>query len=455
MTQEQHSLQEQVELAIARNPETIANTIYPHLGPLIRGTVTDALDGMLRSFNETLRYSLTFRGLLWRFEALRTGRAFADVVLSKTMAFRVEQVFMIHGATGLLLQHVTDMASEQDPMMISGMLTAIQDFVHSSLGSAQGEVLSTLNVGETTIMLERGPFCFLAAVVRGTPPTNMRQHFAAAVSEVHRLLGPILENFDGDTGPFEPAKHIVEGCLIKELKETEKKFPWRLALLWGSVLAVVLGYTYINIRDGIYWRQYLALVGAERGMVIVNADKEDGKFLLYGLRDSYAADPYMILKQTKLNPDLVELNLEPYHSTLPEFVLQRKIDNQALRFDGELPAAADASKLDELAFDLLNLTEHMARVEKFPILRIYGNTNESEDANAARELTQRRADFVQAELRDRGVLDVEMKASGMGYQRRIRPNVRTEFDRKLNESVSFRVSVRTRDLERVEAEEAE
>lgn len=438
-------IQEQVELAIARNPEVVANTIYPYMGPLIRGTVTDALDGMLRSFNETLRYSLSFRGLLWRIEALRTGRSFSDVVLSKTMEFRVEQVFLIHGATGLMLQHVTDLETQQDPMMISGMLTAIQDFVHSSLGSGKGEALNTLNVGDTTILIERGPYCFLAAVVRGTPPSNLRPHLANAVAETHRLLGPVLEKFDGDTTPIEPCKPIVEKCLVKELKDVEKKFPWRLALGWAIVLVLVGRVTFVNIRDGIYWRQYLERLSHQRGIVVVTAKKEDGKFHVWGLRDSYAADPISILKQGKLDMEKVEWRWEPYHSTLPEFVLHRNIAEVVIRFPegvSDVPANEIAA-VETAALNIVKFASHLSKAGQYPEITVYGHTNYLEDGNAARELSQARADNVVALLNERGLESLKIEASGIGYQRPVLKDAETPFQKSYNESVSFRVKVRS------------
>ena len=62
---------------------------------------------MLESLNTTLEHSLSWRSLRWRLDARRTGKSFAEIVLLNTLVYRVEQVFLIHRPSGLLLQHLT------------------------------------------------------------------------------------------------------------------------------------------------------------------------------------------------------------------------------------------------------------------------------------------------------------------------------------------------------------
>ena len=76
------------------------------MGPAIRRAIAEALRAMVDSFNQVLQHSLSARALRWRVEAWRTGRPFAEVVLSHSLVYRVEQVFLVHRDTGLLLQHV-------------------------------------------------------------------------------------------------------------------------------------------------------------------------------------------------------------------------------------------------------------------------------------------------------------------------------------------------------------
>ena len=91
------------------------------------------------SINQTLERRLSFESLKWRIEGWRTGRDFGEIVLTRSLGYRVEQVFLVHRETGLLLQHVARSDEVLDSDMVSGMLTAIQDFVRDSFGG-KGDV---------------------------------------------------------------------------------------------------------------------------------------------------------------------------------------------------------------------------------------------------------------------------------------------------------------------------
>ena len=57
-----------------------------------------------------------------------------------SLLYRAEQIFLIHRETGLVLSHVVGPAvATQDPAMVAGMLSAIQQFVKDSFDSKRGE----------------------------------------------------------------------------------------------------------------------------------------------------------------------------------------------------------------------------------------------------------------------------------------------------------------------------
>ena len=141
--------------SVRRNPREIASAIFPVLGPAIRKAIAEALAGLVASINSTIEHSLSPRGLKWRLEAWRTGVPYAQIVLKHALVYRVEQVFLIHADTGLLLAHAwAPELPASDADLISGMLTAIRDFVADSFARERDAGgLRQFSVGELTIMV--------------------------------------------------------------------------------------------------------------------------------------------------------------------------------------------------------------------------------------------------------------------------------------------------------------
>ena len=136
----------------------MADALFPVMGPAIRRSILETLRSYLESFNQIMDQSLSWQGLNWQIEGIRTGRSFTEVVLLHSLVFRVEQVFLIHKKTGLSLGHVAAPAvAMQDPTIVSGMLSAIQDFVRDSFHSESGQGIERMNVGDLDVWVEAGP----------------------------------------------------------------------------------------------------------------------------------------------------------------------------------------------------------------------------------------------------------------------------------------------------------
>jgi OOP family OmpA-OmpF porin len=166
------------QVSVRKDPGTLVNILYPVMGPAIRKALAERLDDTLQGLNQSLRYAFSWRGLKWRIEAWRSGSSFADIVLKHTVVFRVEHAFLIHRKAGLLLEHVAAQdATAQDPQLVSGMLSAIQDFVRDSFdegGGRESHGIDSLRLGDLLLWCEAGPQAFLALVIRGTPPESLR-----------------------------------------------------------------------------------------------------------------------------------------------------------------------------------------------------------------------------------------------------------------------------------------
>jgi len=324
------TVEEAIGISVRKNPQTLVDALFPVIGPAIRKAIAEALTGMVQTMNQSLEHSLSVQGLKWRLEAWRTGKSFGEVVLLHTLLYRVEQVFLIHRETGLLLQHVVAGASSiQDADMVSGMLTAIQDFVHDSFSSQQSDTLETLQVGGLTVWIEQGPQAILAGVIRGNAPQELRTIFHETLERIHLEFAAELETFEGDASVFDPTREYLEACLQFQYDESrqtgaEKKRITPARVIAALLLGAILIWGFFCLRDRWRWGNYLSRLKSEPGIIVTEAERHWwSPHSIAGLRDPLAADPQTLLTEANLNPDKIESHWEPYHSLTPQFVVTR------------------------------------------------------------------------------------------------------------------------------------
>ncbi len=320
-------VEEAISTSTRNDPKRIVDAIFPIMGPAIRKAVSNALGELTDSINRILEQSLSLKSIKWRYEAFRTGVPYSEVVLKHTLVYRVEQVFLIHKDSGLLLQHlVADSVQALDADLVSGMLTAIQDFVQDSFKVEGGQSLDNFRVGELNVWLEQGPYAVLAAVVRGHPPAKLRTVLRDAIEAVHLDKGHIIESFQGDMSEFESTRIYLESCLASKLKDEKER---SYALLWVllSALAIILLVWFaFSYRSNLRWSNYVETLRSEPGIIVTSAEKRGGKYYLTGMVDPMAEDPSSFLEKANIEPDDVVGAWESYYSFTPEFVLPRATD---------------------------------------------------------------------------------------------------------------------------------
>lgn len=319
------AIEASIKSSVRKNPRALVDAIFPVMGPALRKAVAATVMGMIQSLSHIINHSFSIRGIRWRIEALRTRTSYAEIVLLHTLVYQVEQVFLIHKESGLVLQHVVaGGAISQDPDLVSGMLTAIQSFVTDSFDAGQGEALDTLRVGTNlSVWIEQGPQATLAAVIRGTPPMDLRQQIREVLDHVHLHHAADLEAFDGDTAAFNHLQDPLEECLSMRIKPDHRKISplvWVLllaaagALLWGL-------YHWMDTQKK--WRRLVAELNAAEGVVVTVDERIHGRWVIRGLRDPLAADISAIIGASGLPPDKVETHWEAYHALSPTLTLKR------------------------------------------------------------------------------------------------------------------------------------
>lgn len=331
------SLQEPVTQCIRKSIQQdatiFANALFPVMGPAIRKSINESLKSLVQSINHSIEQSLSARGIAWRLEALRTGQSFAEIVLKKTVIYQVDQVFLIHKESGLLIQHLHREDIEVgDSDAVSGMLTAIQDFTRDSFSASKDEELDSINIGQFTVWIERGPYAVLACVIRGIAPYKLRETMREMLEVIHARYGRYLEFFNGDPSLLEGCRSLLSKTLQVELKPEAKKEKKRLfsptliivtLLLWG-----IIGWFGFKYWETVHlqtqqFENYLTALRQTHGLVVVESSVENNILKIRGLRDPLAKDPLKIAQQQQLDLTSISAEWSPYQALNPEFILKR------------------------------------------------------------------------------------------------------------------------------------
>ncbi len=431
-----HNIGPALKQAIKHDPSAVIEAVTPVIGPAIRQAITKALNEFVQSIDQTMKYSVSAQGLKWRFEALKTGRPFAEVVMYHTLLYRVEQAFLFHKKTGLLLQHVaTPTAASKDADMISGLLTAINDFAHDSFKTTHEQNLMKLDYGDLEVWIEGGTapvdLAYLAVVINGNAPEGLRTEILLpALEAIHGTQREALLSFDGDTSPFDLSRPHLEDCLQAQYRGkspvTEQPKGFRLPLTVAVPLALLFVllcvWGFFNWRAQRRWDAYLNKLQTEQGVIVTEQGHSSNglfgpRFYIEGLRDPLANDPAALLPAHNFKPAAVSSTWKPYHSLDPALVLARavrvleppptvtlNVENGVLKVSGDAPqqwletarrltrALPGITRFDESGLLTAEAREQLKLKEEIEFLSLYFNTGTAQpapgQAAALQKLTQ-------------------------------------------------------------------
>lgn len=286
----------QFHLTAREEPDVMADALFPILGPAIRKMIT----AMLTPDSASNR------------------------------RYKVEQAFLINNETGLHICHASGQSvAARDADMVSGMLSAIQSFVHEAFSANEFDGLDKLQVGEVSVWIEWGPHALLAVVVRGIPPQRLREAMQIQLESIHQQYARPLSNYDGNNEPFAPIQPVLVKFLnghdgsVKAVVGglSEKAIMW-IAVATAAALFTVL-YALYNWHESNRWQAYLQTLNSEPGYVIVSDERQDGAYRVRGLRDPMARKPSELFTPGGIDADAIRFDLKPYQSLEGEFILKR------------------------------------------------------------------------------------------------------------------------------------
>lgn len=348
--------QETMAQLVKQRPQFFADLFSPIIAPTIRRSIAQAFEKTLEAIRRLTEQTFTLQGLRWRVEAWRSGLSVAEVAMRHTLLYRVDQVFLIHRETGVLLQYVfIPDAPGADSDMVSGMLTAIGQFVRDSFkGVDESQSLNAIRMGEFIVWVEAGPHAYLAATIRGTPPADLRELLQDTLDGIHTLQVQQFENFQGDVSDFDVCKPELEACLRSESSapiEKKKSNTIPKLILFGLFAGLLAWFVLGRVNANAEREKRNMLVNtleSEPGLMTTFVDAVSTPMRIRGLRDPLGADPDRIIRDAGFKPGEVEARWEPYFSLAPAFVIRRaklelappegvtlQIDGTTLRAEGK------------------------------------------------------------------------------------------------------------------------
>lgn len=440
--------------SIRRNPQEIATAIFPVLGPAIRKAIAETMAGLVRSINNAVEQSLSVNGVKWRVEAWRTGMPYAEIVIKHALVYRVEQAFLIHAESGLLLEHASAPDLDlPDADLISSMLSAIQDFVKDSFHPEEGATLRTFSVGVHTVQVEAGPRALLALVIRGEAPSEVLRKEQDTLETIHLEFASQLADFSGETTPFAPARPLLESCLETVLATNDRRKGGLVWLRWALPLfLVVAAVAFFWIRSTMRWNRALAALRAEPGYVVVDASREFRLWNIGGLKDPGARDPRAVIAAAGVTAPKLAGKWEGYLSLDPVMVasrarqsldsIERTVERERVMFE---PGSAEvsepaASRLRRMGH-MIDMMDRDARALGGAVqVELTGRTDPTGLDESNQTLALRRVEKVSEILSSAGVDPASLKLDPAATARPLQASDPSEHAR-INRSVSFDVVV--------------
>ncbi len=93
---------------------------------------------------------------------------------------------------------------------MSGMLTAVLDFIHQAFrGGATDAGAQRIDFGDRSIFLKRGEHLFFALVVKGRETPRLRNFLESTVKLIEERWGDAVEHWDGSATAMEEVREFV------------------------------------------------------------------------------------------------------------------------------------------------------------------------------------------------------------------------------------------------------
>ena len=261
---------EAIKRQVSEAKDDVVDALYPVIGKTIRKSVAEAMKKLVETVNQKIDQTLRGRLFAKRVQSKITGVSKGELVLKDALPFRIEEIFLIHKSSGLLISYISAIQAEAsvDQELVSGMLTAIKDFVREAFKTETEQELNEILYGDSKILLEMGRYSYLAVVISGVEPADFQDNLHKLSRRIHNRFFKLLRQFDGDmiqSGEIaKPMRKFLKNYHIeKEAITSQKPKSYLPHLLSIMLIIVLLIFTALKGPDYLASRKIQKIVNAK------------------------------------------------------------------------------------------------------------------------------------------------------------------------------------------------
>jgi hypothetical protein len=171
--------------------------LHPIIGQTIQSAIAEAFNDLRRRIDNSMSSSMNLGKFFNGLKSRVRGVSRSDQIIRDSLNYKVTQVFLIHRATGLLLDHVSSSEEKEDLDIIGSLLTAIRDFAHDTFGEQDSE-LEEIQFGNAHILLKSGTQAYVASVIEGVQPSGYSTFMQSVVYKLNQGYMTELSQYAGE-----------------------------------------------------------------------------------------------------------------------------------------------------------------------------------------------------------------------------------------------------------------
>lgn len=301
--------------------DEVIDALYPIMGETIKKSIAEAMKDFYKSINLKIDNALKKGIFSKKIKSTISGVSTSDLILQSSFPFNIKEIFLIHESSGILITHISSSTNKitADADIVSGMLTAIKDFVQETFkADSDSTNLYEIQYGDSRIILDRGRYIYFAIVISGQEPVEFNDKLSELKIYLHKKYSNKFKKFNGETGKFKdidkPILKFMNSFIEKnDSLETEKPKPVLLYLLAFIFIFFLVIYSIIKIPAYFKDQSTNEIIKTKLESIPqldlknISWQSESGEVTLSGIINSYEMKN-KIINELKSIPEVTKIN---------------------------------------------------------------------------------------------------------------------------------------------------